>query len=128
MSLEIVNLEDRNNSVLNRREIKSILKNAGGKVKRADAAATLAKQLNIDSNMVIPIKMSCGNGKTDVLATFYIYSNKEAMKQLPRFRLLRNMPKAERKKLLDEEKAARLKAKQASAAEPKSGTRRGSRQ
>lgn len=127
MTFEIVNLEDHNNSVLNRREIKAILKNAAGKVKRVEAADTLGKQLNIDSSTIIPIKMSCGNGNTDVLATFYIYSNKEGMKQLPRYRLLRNMPNAERKKLLDEEKAARLKAKQTSASAAKSGARRGSR-
>jgi small subunit ribosomal protein S24e len=125
MSLEVVKLEDRNNSLLNRREIKAILKNAAGKVKRVEAAATLAKQLDIESKAVIPIKMSCGNGTTDVHATFYIYGSEEAKKQLPRYRLLRNMPKADRKKLIDEEKAARLKAKQASASDSKSGTKRG---
>ncbi|HZD81497.1 MAG TPA: hypothetical protein VE076_01360 [Nitrososphaeraceae archaeon] len=126
MSLEVVKLEDRNNPLLNRREIKAILKNAAGKVKRVEAAATIAKQLDIDSKTIIPIKMSCENGTTDVRATFYIYnSNEEANKQLPRYRLLRNMPKADRKKLIDEEKAARLKAKQTSASESKSGTKRG---
>jgi len=102
MSLEVVKLEDRNNSLLNRREIKAILKNAAGKIKRIEAAATLAKHLDIDSKTIIPITMSCENGTTDVRATFYIYSsNEEAKKQLPRYRLLRNMPKADRKKLID---------------------------
>lgn len=126
MSLEVVKLEDRNNSLLNRREIKAILKNAAGKIKRIEAAATLAKHLGIDSKTIIPITMLCENGTTDVRATFYIYSsNEEAKKQLPRYRLLRNMPKADRKKLIDEEKAVRLKAKQTSASESKSGTKRG---
>jgi small subunit ribosomal protein S24e len=128
MSLEVVKLEDRNNSLLNRREIKAILKNAAGKIKRIEAAATLAKHLDIDSKTIIPITMLCENGTTNVRATFYIYgSNEEAKKQLPRYSLLRNMPKADRKKLIDEEKAARLKAKQTSASESKSGTKRGSK-
>ena len=126
MSLEVVKLEDRNNSLLNRREIKAILKNAAGTVKRVEAAATIAKQLDIDSKKIIPIKMLCENGTTNVRATFYIYSSdEEAKKQLPRYRLLRNMPKADRKKLIDEEKAARLKAKQTSVSESKSSTKRG---
>ena len=126
MSLEVVKLEDRNNSLLNRREIKAILKNAAGKVKRVEAAATIAKQLDIDSKKIIPIKMLCENGTTNVRATFYMYSSdEEAKKHLPRYRLLRNMPKADRKKLIDEEKAARLKAKQTSVSESKSGTKRG---
>ena len=126
MSLEVVKLEDRNNSLLNRREIKAILKNAAGTVKRVEAAATIAKQLDIDSKKIIPIKMLCENGTTNVRATFYIYSSdEEAKKQLPRYRLLRNMPKADRKKLIDEEKAVRLKAKQTSVSESKSGTKRG---
>ena len=126
MSLEVVKLEDRNNSLLNRREIKAILKNAAGKIKRIEAAATLAKHLDIDNKTIIPITMLCENGTTDVRATFYIYSsNEEAKKQLPRYRLLRNMPKADRNKLIDEEKAARLKAKQTSVSESKSGTKKG---
>jgi small subunit ribosomal protein S24e len=126
MSLEVVKLEDRNNSLLNRREIKVILKNSAGKVKRVEAAATIAKQLDIDKKTIIPIKMSCENGTTNIRASFYIYSSdEEAKKQLPRYRLLRNMPKDDRKKLIDEEKAARLKAKQTSVSESKSGTKRG---
>jgi small subunit ribosomal protein S24e len=54
---------------------------------------------------------------TDVHGIFYIYDDeKEAAKQLPRYRIMRTLPKEERKKILDEEKAARLKAKQETAA------------
>ena len=124
MSLEVVILEDHNNTLLNRREIKSILKNSAGKVKRVDAAAMIAKQLNIDRNVIIPINMKCETGKSDTYATMYIYNNEdEAKKYLPRYRILRNMSNEDRKKLLDEEKANRLKAKQTRAAETKSGSR-----
>ena len=127
MALELITLDDRKNSLLNRREIRTVLKNAAGRIKRTDASDLLAKQLNIDKKTVIPIIMTCQKGKTDVAATFYVYNTEEELKQLPRFRLLRNMPKAERKKLIDEEKAQKLKAKQAAVAETKASTTRSGR-
>lgn len=126
MSLEVVILEERNNALLNRREIKTLLKNSAGKIKRVDAAAIIAKQLNVDRNLTIPINMKCETGKSDIHATMYIYNNEEDVKKhLPRYRILRNMSKEDRKKLLDEEKATKLKAKQATAAESKSRSKGG---
>lgn len=111
-------LEDRKNSLLGRREIKTIFKGAAGKLKKTEAAEQLAGQLGVAKNNVIPINMMCKTGMVDVQATFYIYeSEEEAKKQLPRYRLLRRLSKVERKKLLDEEKAAKLKARQAATAE-----------
>jgi small subunit ribosomal protein S24e len=127
LALELVTLDDRKNSLLNRREIRTVLKNAAGRIKRTDASDLLAKQLNVDKKMVIPIIMTCQKGKTDVAATFYVYNTEEELKQLPRFRLLRSMLKAERKKLIDEEKAQKLKAKQAAVAETKAGATRSRR-
>ena len=110
---EVVTLEDRKNSLLNRREVKALFKGAAGKIKRAEAAEKIASQLNVDKKQVIPINLICATGMTDVHAVFYVYDDeKEAAKQLPRYRLLRTMPKEERKKIIDEEKAAKLKAKQ----------------
>ena len=126
MSLQVVILEEHNNTLLDRREIKSVLKNCAGRVKRVDAVGMVAKELNVDSDAIIPINMKCETGKSDVYATMYIYKNiEDAKKQLPRYRILRTMSKEDRKKLLDEEKANKLKAKQATAAEAKSGPRRG---
>lgn len=126
MSLEVVILEERNNALLNRREIKSLLKNSAGKIKRVEAADIIAKQLNVDRNITIPINMKCETGKSDIYATIYIYNNEEDVKKhLPRYRILRNMSKEDRKKLLDEEKATKLKAKQATAAESKSRSKGG---
>jgi small subunit ribosomal protein S24e len=126
LSLEVVILEEHDNTLLNRREIKSLIKNSAGKVKRADAADIVAKQLNVNRNVIIPINMKCETGKSDIYATMYIYNNEdEAKKYLPRYRILRNMSNEDRKKLLDEEKANRLKAKQTRAAETKSGSRAG---
>jgi small subunit ribosomal protein S24e len=126
LSLEIIILEERNNALLNRREIKTLLKNSAGKIKRVDAADIVAKQLNVDRNLTIPINMKCETGKSDIYATMYIYNNEEDVKKhLPRYRILRNMSKEDRKKLLDEEKATKLKAKQATAAESKSRSKGG---
>jgi small subunit ribosomal protein S24e len=126
LSLQVVILEEHDNTLLGRREIRSVLKNAAGRVKREDAVDVVAKQLNVDRKAIIPINMKCETGKSDIYATMYIYnSDEDAKKQLPRYRMLRNMTKEDRKKLLDEEKANRLKAKQATTAEAKSGSRRG---
>ena len=65
--------------------------------------------------------MKSETGRTDVYASFYVYSSLEnAQQQLPRYVMLRNMSKEDRKKVINEEKAAKLKAKQAAAAEVKS--------
>lgn len=114
---EVVTLEDRRNSLLNRREVKALFRGAAGKIKRTEAAEKIASQLSVDKKQVIPVNLICHTGMTDVHAVFYVYDDeKEAAKQLPRYRLLRTLPKEERKKIIDEEKGARLKAKQEAAA------------
>ncbi len=110
-------LEDRKNSLLNRREVKAVFKGAAGKIKKTEAVEKMASQLNVDKKQVIPVNLICHTGMTDVHAVFYVYDDeKEAAKQLPRYRLLRTLPKEARKKILDEEKAAKLKTKQEAAA------------
>ena len=117
MALELNTLEDRNNPLLNRREVTAILRNAAGKVTRVDAANQIADRFNVDKSRVITISMTGQRGTMDLRSTFYIYDNQDNMKkQLPRYMTLRGIPKTDRKKLLDEEKANKLKAKQAAAA------------
>ncbi len=124
---EVAMLEDRRNSLLNRREVKVIFRGAAGKLSRSDAAERIANQLNVDKKQVVPINLRCQTGMTDVHGTVYVYDNEqEAPKQLPRYRLLRTLSREERKKILDEEKAAKLKAKQ-EAATSKSGASKGGR-
>lgn len=122
-SQEIFTLEDRNNPLLNRREIKVIIRDMAGKLNRLDATQLISKQFDIEKQKeIIPISMKCETGRTDVRASFYVYNSlEEAKEQLPRYRLIRNMSKEDRKKIIDEEKAVKLKAKQAAAAESKSG-------
>jgi len=119
---EVVTLEDRRNSLLNRREVRALFRGAAGKIKRSEAVEKIAGQLAVDKKQIIPINLICKTGMTDVHAVFYVYDDeKEAAKQLPRYRMLRTLPKEERKKILDDEKAAKLKAKQETAAS-KGGT------
>ncbi len=119
---EVVTLEDRRNSLLNRREVRALFRGAAGKIKRSEAVEKIAGQLAVDKKQIIPINLICKTGMTDVHAVFYVYDDeKEAARQLPRYRMLRTLPKEERKKILDDEKAAKLKAKQETAAS-KGGT------
>jgi small subunit ribosomal protein S24e len=127
-SVELITFEDRRNSLLNRHELGVIFKNAAGRIKRSDAAEIIAKQHNVEKKAVIPISMVCEKGKTDVRAVFYVYTDEQAAtKHLPRYRLLRNLPKDERKKIIAEEKAAKLKAKQAGTTQSKTRGQSGGR-
>ena len=120
---ELAMLEDRTNSLLNRREIRVLFRGAAGKINRNEAAEKIAKQLNVNKKQVVPINLRCQTGMTDVHGILYVYDDEnEAARQLPRYMLLRTLSREERKKVLDEEKAAKLKAKQEAAAASTSKT------
>jgi small subunit ribosomal protein S24e len=121
LSLEVVLLEDNNNALLKRREIKSVIKNALGSVKRQEAAELIANKLKLNKNNILPVTIKSEFGNPDVLTVMYYYEDMgEAKKQIPRYLFLRSLLKDERKKIIDEEKAIKLKAKQAAIAEAKS--------
>jgi small subunit ribosomal protein S24e len=125
---EVAMLEDRKNSLLNRREVKVVFRGAAGKINRNDATEKIANQLNVNKKQVVPINLRCQTGMTDVHGILYVYDDEnEAAKQLPRYRLLRTLSREERKKVLDEEKAAKLKAKQEAAASKSGGSGGGKR-
>ncbi|MGB8776974.1 MAG: hypothetical protein WCC82_01930 [Nitrososphaeraceae archaeon] len=124
MSLqEVVTVQDRNNVLLNRRELKVIIKNTQGPLNKASAASLVAGHFHLNTQQqIIPILMKYETGRTDIHASFYVYpSLEDARQQLPRYMMLRNMSKEDRKKIIDEEKATKLKAKQTAAAEAKGG-------
>jgi small subunit ribosomal protein S24e len=126
LSIEVLTLNDRNNSLLSRREISVVFSNAAGKIKRNEAAQMVANKNNLDPKTVIPISMNGEKGKTDLRGIFYVYGSLEQAKSLlPRYRILRTLPKDERKKIIDDEKAARLKAKQALAKGAKAASGKG---
>ena len=124
MSLqEVVTVQDRNNVLLNRRELKVIIKNTQGPLNKASAASLVAGYFHLNTQQqIIPILMKYETGRTDIHASFYVFpSLEDARQQLPRYMMLRNMSKEDRKKIIDEEKATKLKAKQTAAAEAKGG-------
>lgn len=126
LAIETNTLNDHSNSLLRRREISVVFTNAAGRIKRTEAAQMVANKNNVDPKNVVPISMKGEKGKTDLHGIFYIYDSLEQAKSLlPRYRILRTLPKDERKKIIDDEKAARLKAKQALAKGTKSTSGKG---
>ena len=114
LETEVVVLKEYDNRLMQRKELKIILKGAAGILNKADAIQIIAKKNGSDASKVIPINMNCSQGNNDIEANFHIYQSDDAIKHIvPRFRNLRILPKAERKKIIDDEKAAKIKAKQA---------------
>ena len=121
MSFQFTILEDKLNPMLNRRELKIFLTSAAGKLSKIELVKMIAKNFNEDEKKIFPISLAGEKGKTNITATLFIYENDEiAKKHLPKYRILRKLSKEDRKKLIDEEKAAKLKAKQAAKADSKS--------
>ncbi|HYZ66153.1 MAG TPA: hypothetical protein VE574_05450 [Nitrososphaeraceae archaeon] len=122
-SQEIVTLQDHHNTLLNRRELKVIIKNVQGQLTKINASSVIATHFKLSQQeQIVPILMQSETGRTDIHASFYVYKSLEDAKhQLPRYLMLRSMSKEDRKRIIDEEKAAKLRAKQAAAAEAKSG-------
>lgn len=121
MNLEVVLVEDNNNVLLKRREIKTLIKNAAGSIKKQEAVELVANKLKLDKSNILPISIKSEYGNPDVLALMYCFDKiDDSKKQIPRYLFLRSLAKEERKKIIDDEKATRLKAKQAAAAEAKS--------
>jgi len=120
LSFQLNKLEDKSNVILNRRELRILLRNTAGKISKIELIKILSKNLNLEEKKIIPISIYGEKGKTDIKATVYVYEDPElANKHLPKYRLLRKLSKEDRKKIIDEEKALKLKAKQAAKAEAK---------
>ena len=120
MSFQFTILEDKLNFMLNRRELKIFFKSAAGKISKIELVKMISNNFNEDEKKIFPISLTGEKGKTDVTATLFIYENDEIAKNhLPKYRLLRKLSKEDRKKLIDDEKAAKLKAKQAAKADSK---------
>ena len=120
MSLQFNTLEDKSNLLLNRRELRISLKNAAGKISKIELIKMLSKNFNVDEKKIFPISLDSEKGKKDIKASIFIYEDAELAKShLPKYRILRKLSGEERKKIIEEEKAAKLKAKQASKAESK---------
>ncbi|MGD1835364.1 MAG: hypothetical protein ACPKQO_06545 [Nitrososphaeraceae archaeon] len=117
MNFQLTTLEDKKNIMLNRKEIKILLKDAAGKISRLELINIIAKNFGIDKKKVFPISIDGEKGKKDVHALVFVYDSEElAKKHLPKYRILRTLTKEERKKIIDQEKESKLKAKQSAVA------------
>src|SRR5574339_12459 len=120
LSFQLTTLQDQENILLGRREVKYFIKEAAGKISRLELISLIEKSLGIQKDSIYPIELRTEKGKNHVNVLVYIYDKKEqSERQLPKYRILRRLSKDERKKILDEEKAAKLKAKQAAKAHAK---------
>ena len=120
MSFQFNTLEDKSNLILNRRELRIFLRDAAGKISKIELIKMLSKNYNVDEKKIFPISMNSEKGKKDIKATIFIYDDSELAKShLPKYRILRKLSRQDRKKIIDEEKAAKLKAKQAAKGESK---------
>jgi small subunit ribosomal protein S24e len=109
-------LSDVGNPLLERREVKMLFRGAAGRLSRIEARRAIAKALGLEEQKVVLIGMRGLTGSRDLVAEAYVYDDEKlARLQLPRYVWLRNMPKEERRKVLEEmrKKRAELKAKEA---------------
>jgi small subunit ribosomal protein S24e len=113
MSAELVVLRDYDNQLMNRRELRVVFRNVFGNVKKREAIETISRANKVDSKTIVPIEIKCRKGSTDVNAFFHIYKDEKSAKEiLPKYIPMRLLEKVERKKIIDEAKAQKLKEKQ----------------
>jgi small subunit ribosomal protein S24e len=121
MSTDLIVLRDYDNMLMNRRELKVIFRNVPGNIKKKEAIQTISKAIKVDSKIIVPIEIKCNKGSTDVNAFFHIYRDEKSAKEtLPQYLSMRLLGKGERKKIIDEAKAEKLKEKQQSSEKGKS--------
>ena len=119
--MEVVLLEDNNNILLKRREIKTIIKNAIGSIPREEATNLIAGKMGINKKNLLPISLKSEFGNPDVFSfDVLLRGYRRSKKTVTSLSNPRTMTKDERKKIIDEEKSVKLKAKQAAAAAAKS--------
>ena len=113
MSTDLVVLRDYDNQLMNRRELRVIFRNVSGNIKKKEAIETISKANKVDSKTIVPIQIKSNKGSTDINGFFHIYKDEKSAKEtLPKYRSIRLLEKAERKKIIDEAKAQKLKEKQ----------------
>lgn len=101
-------LEQQENKFLSRKEVTAKFTDIKGNLKRDDAANMVSQQLNVNKANVFPIKIRFDAGRDSAKGVFYVYSNAElAKKHLPRYLMVRSLPKEERKKVREEMKKSK---------------------
>jgi len=119
--MEIEVLSDKQNILVNRREVSCIFKGDFGHISRQEAVKNISKTLNTQSQKVYLISLNGRSGTRDATGLFYIYENeKDATNDIPKYLLKRNTTK-ESKEAESKDKAETASAKPAEKAKkPKS--------
>ena len=108
MTFEVV--EDKENPLLNRREVVCIFPHSAGKINRAQVVKAVTQKLGLPEEKIIPISIKSTHGSTHTKVTIHIYKDLEdAKRQLPKHILLRLLPKEERKKIMEEKRKTEAK-------------------
>jgi ribosomal protein S24E len=96
------------NPVLNRKEARYIFESGSGKLTRLEATKLVAVDLGVKEESVVALSLQSSHGSTDLVGTFYVYNSpQEARQQLPDYVFVRNLPKEDRKRFLEEERKKR---------------------
>lgn len=109
-------LSDSMNALLGRREVRVLLPDQAGRLTRPQARERIASLLNVEKEKVVVTGLKGSAGSSDLVVEAYVYDDvAQAKLQLPEYIWLRNLPKEERRRALEEmrKKRAELKAKEA---------------
>jgi small subunit ribosomal protein S24e len=102
-TLEIIS--DEKNDLLERREVRGVFKGGNGFLTRGGAADAIASKLGVEREKVQVTSLEGKFGQRDLSARAYVFSNvTAAKKQLPKYLLIRQLSKDERKKAQEEKK------------------------
>jgi len=91
--MEVEVLSDKQNILVNRREVSCIFKGNFGHISRQEAVKNISKTLNTGNHKVYLISLEGKSGTRDATGLFYIYENeKAATNDIPEYLLKRNTP------------------------------------
>ncbi|MEM0446682.1 MAG: hypothetical protein QXR94_00380 [Candidatus Nitrosocaldus sp.] len=90
MDGQIMVEEEKHNPLLNRIELKCIIKDVNGMLKRQDAAKLIVENRGYTGRFIVPVSMMGEKGRRSLRCLFYIYEDeKVARSQLPRYIITR---------------------------------------
>ena len=90
--MSIVNLDESENLLLERKEITAVLTNQNGIISRRNAAKLIAEKLSVDDNLVYTVSLLNSSGSNETIGTFYVYSSEDDAKSINKIIKRRNFP------------------------------------
>lgn len=104
------------NQLLGRVEVEALFYGQAHLASRQKVREIIAKELNVDQNLVFPIKISTSSGVRDAKILAYVYKKvDDAKRQLPKHLFVRLLSKEEREKVKKELASKKAAQKQAAA-------------